>query len=182
VLVTSLAERERTRALHGHQRPRVGVRRRPSRERQASAAAPRPWVCPAGGAGGGASARPPAPDEVFQFLEPANVQAFGYGTLAWEWDAGLRRSGPSCSGSGCARLPARRVCCRWTKGSGAHRARSSSAGTCRGRSPTRWRSQSSCARWPHRRWIAWWRTTAELQDAGFTVLETDGAATLLARW
>lgn len=30
------------------------------------------------------------PDEVFQFLEPANVQAFGYGTLAWEWDAGLR--------------------------------------------------------------------------------------------
>jgi GPI mannosyltransferase 3 len=30
------------------------------------------------------------PDEVFQFLEPANHRAFGYGLLAWEWSAGLR--------------------------------------------------------------------------------------------
>ena len=52
------------------------------------------------------------PDEVFQFLEPANVQAFGYGTLAWEWDAGLRLIGPSCSGSGCARRRERPECCR----------------------------------------------------------------------
>ena len=30
------------------------------------------------------------PDEVFQTLEPANYRAFGYGILAWEWQAGLR--------------------------------------------------------------------------------------------
>jgi hypothetical protein len=30
------------------------------------------------------------PDEVFQVLEPANVRAFGYGILAWEWEVGLR--------------------------------------------------------------------------------------------
>ncbi len=30
------------------------------------------------------------PDEVFQSLEPALRQAFGYGTQAWEWRVGLR--------------------------------------------------------------------------------------------
>jgi GPI mannosyltransferase 3 len=30
------------------------------------------------------------PDEVFQVLEPANVLAFGYGIVAWEWEVGLR--------------------------------------------------------------------------------------------
>jgi hypothetical protein len=30
------------------------------------------------------------PDEVFQALEPATFRAFGYGTLAWEWEVGLR--------------------------------------------------------------------------------------------
>jgi len=31
------------------------------------------------------------PDEVYQYLEPANWRAFGYGILAWEWQqAGLR--------------------------------------------------------------------------------------------
>ncbi|MBI3182534.1 MAG: mannosyltransferase [Myxococcales bacterium] len=30
------------------------------------------------------------PDEVYQALEPAYHRAFGYGTLAWEWQAGLR--------------------------------------------------------------------------------------------
>src|SRR5688572_18114012 len=31
------------------------------------------------------------PDEVYQYLEPANHKAFGYGILAWEWQqAGLR--------------------------------------------------------------------------------------------
>ncbi len=30
------------------------------------------------------------PDEVFQYLEPANFKAFGYGILAWEWQTGLR--------------------------------------------------------------------------------------------
>lgn len=30
------------------------------------------------------------PDEVYQFLEPANHKAFGYGILAWEWREGIR--------------------------------------------------------------------------------------------
>lgn len=30
------------------------------------------------------------PDEVFQVLEPANLRAFGYGIVAWEWEVGLR--------------------------------------------------------------------------------------------
>ncbi len=28
------------------------------------------------------------PDEVYQYLEPANWRAFGYGILAWEWQSG----------------------------------------------------------------------------------------------
>jgi phosphatidylinositol glycan class B len=30
------------------------------------------------------------PDEIFQFLEPANRLAFGFGFLTWEWQEGLR--------------------------------------------------------------------------------------------
>ncbi len=30
------------------------------------------------------------PDEVYQVLEPAYRRAFGYGTVAWEWQTGLR--------------------------------------------------------------------------------------------